>query len=248
MKTYTNMTWPDDPYRTGQQLYRRPAPRLVAFTVDQATEVNFGWPRAFAIVYLPLHRTQAMTVTEQRLAFGFRAAGIDGGTEASGMAELADLDLMQARRHAAFLTGYRLTDDLIALQNSAHDDVLRGVAAVTKEWADRHAPSQGRASMFDCGLDFPNAASLEEACERSGVSLPTMGCCAQQNTPAGGEHVAAGAVERALTIALISARYLDRYMWEGTLQTEALMAANAWDCFPGRLTDHETSVQDSRLG
>jgi len=248
MKTYTNMTWPDDPYRTGQQLYRRPAPRLAAFAVDQATEVNFGWPPAFAIVYLPLHRTQALAVTEQRLAFGFRAASIDGGVEASGMAKLADLDLMQARRHAAFLAGYRLIDDLIALQNSAHDDVLRGVAAVTEEWADRHAPSRGKASMFDCGLDFPSAASLEEACERSRVSSPTMRGCGQENTSADGEHAAAGAVERALTIALISARHLNRYTWEGTLQTEVLMAANAWDCFPRIPTDHEGSVPDFRLG
>jgi len=32
MRTWANLTWPDDPYRTAQQLYRRPAPRLAAFT------------------------------------------------------------------------------------------------------------------------------------------------------------------------------------------------------------------------
>jgi len=249
MQTYTNMTWPDDPYRTGQQLYRRPAPRLAAFTVDPATAGNFRQPHAFAIVYLPLHRTQALIVTEPTLTFGFRAASADGDPETSRMAKLADLDLMQARRHAAFLAGYKLADDLIALQNAARGDVLRGVAAVTEEWADRHAHPRGRAAMFDCGLDFLGTASLEQACEHSEVSLPTARCSAQRNTPADGEYAAAvAAVERALAIALVSARHLDRYTWEGTLQTEALMAANAWDCFPRRPTDHETSVPDSRLG
>jgi len=33
MLTWTNMTRPEDPYRTGQQLYRRPSPQLAAFTV-----------------------------------------------------------------------------------------------------------------------------------------------------------------------------------------------------------------------
>jgi hypothetical protein len=245
MKTYTNMTWPDDPYRTGQQLYRRPAPRLAAFTVGQAMEGNLRLPHAFAIVYLPLHRTQALAVTEGRLAFGFRAASVDSGAEASGMAKLADLDLMQARRHAAFLAGYRLADDLIALQNSAHDDVLRGVAAVAHEWAERQAPTRGRAAMFDCGLDLPGAASLEEACERSEVSSPTIYSSAQGNTPAYGEP-AAVTVERALTIALVSARHLNRYKWEGTLQPETLMTANAWDCFPRKAIHHQTSVPDSR--
>jgi hypothetical protein len=39
-------------------------------------------------------------------------------------------------------------------------------------------------------------------------------------------------VERALVIALLSARHLGRYSWEGTLQADEIMAAGAWDCFP----------------
>ncbi len=33
IRTYTNLVWPGDPYRTGQQLFRRPQPRLAAFSV-----------------------------------------------------------------------------------------------------------------------------------------------------------------------------------------------------------------------
>ncbi len=71
MRTWTNLTWPDDPYRTGQQLYRRPVPRLAGFTRRVS---GCPVPAAAAIVYLPLHRTQMVNVTEQTLAFGFRAA------------------------------------------------------------------------------------------------------------------------------------------------------------------------------
>ncbi len=248
METYTNMAWPDDPYRTGQQLYRRPVPRLAAFTIDQARRSNPRAPHAIAIVYLPLHRTQALAVTEQRLAFGFRAASIDSGTEASVLAKVADLDLMQARRHAAVLAGHRLADDLDALQNSAGGAVLRGVAAVAREWVDRRAPARGRAAMFDCGLDLPSAAPLEEARERLGITSPRVHSFAERDALANGKRAAAMAVERALSIAMVSARHLGRYTWEGTLHTQVLMAANAWDCFPERLVGHERSVPDSRLG
>ena len=69
---YSNMTWPDDPYRTGQQLHRRPAPRLAAFTVGPR---SYSQPEAVsaAVVYLPLHRTRVMRVSEAILTFGFRA-------------------------------------------------------------------------------------------------------------------------------------------------------------------------------
>jgi len=247
MKTYTNMAWPDDQFRTGQQLYRRPAPRLAAFTVAQAMEGSHGCPYAFAVVYLPLHRTQTLAVTEQSLAFGFRAASIGCGTEVPDIVRLADLDLMQARRHAAVLAGYRLADDLNGLQSSTHDDdVLRGVAAVADEWAHRRAQTRGTAAMFDCGLDLSNATSLAEACECSSISPPTTRCFAPEDGPVSQEDAAAVSVERALAIAMVSARHLGRYMWEGTLQTEELTAANAWDCFPSRPADHKRSVPDSR--
>ena len=60
MRAYTNLTWPDDPYRTGQQLYRRPVSRLAAFAARPGRRGRPPVPAAAAIVYLPLHRTQAV--------------------------------------------------------------------------------------------------------------------------------------------------------------------------------------------
>ena len=44
-------------------------------------------------------------MTGQTLAFGFRAASADDPAELPAVAAVADLDLMQARRHAAVLAG-----------------------------------------------------------------------------------------------------------------------------------------------
>ena len=57
-------------------------------------------------------------VTGQPLAFGFRAASADDPAELPAVAAVADLDLMQARRHAAVLTGYHLARDLTALRQA----------------------------------------------------------------------------------------------------------------------------------
>ncbi len=132
MQAYTNMAWPDDPYRTGQQLYPRPAPRLAAFATGPSPARGRQAARSAAIVYLPLHRTRALTVTGQTLTFGFRAASITSEAEAGGLAAVADLDLIQARRHAAILTGCMLPSELTGLQMPA-GVILRGLAAIQAE-------------------------------------------------------------------------------------------------------------------
>jgi hypothetical protein len=226
MQTWTNLAWPDDPYRTGQQLYRKPGSRLAAFTTWPAVIGGQQIPAATAIVYLALHRSRPVTVTGQTLAFGFRAAGASGPAEVPAVAAVADLDLMQARRHAAVLTGYHLGKDLAALLQADGVTECRGLAAVAGDWADR-SPAAGRAALFDCDLDLPGGLPLGRACQQAGISpMTTVG--------AGHEswYQATLAVERALAIALLCARHQGRYEWDGTLDTKTVMTASAWDCLP----------------
>jgi hypothetical protein len=221
IRTWTNLAWPDDPYRTGQQLYRRPVPRLAAFTTAPAAAGTHPAPAAAAIVYLPLHRTRTVSVTEQTLMFGFRAVTITDPAQAASLAAVADLDLLQARRHAAVLAGYRLARDLTALRQDGDAAGLRGLAAVEREWADR-GPAAGKAATFDCGLDLPGGLTLEEACEQASLVVhPDAGL------PGGWQAVA-----RALMIALVCARYQGRYQWDETLRMGQVMATTAWDCLP----------------
>jgi len=227
MRSYTSLTWPDDPYRTGQQLYARPAPRLAAFTVIRAGNGSSPACRAAAIVYLPLHRTQTLAVTQQTVAYGFRAASAEDAQDAPALLRVADLDLMQARRHAAVLAGHMMADDLAALRALPCDIASRGVHAVERQWARRSTPGKGMAAMIDCGLDLPGAPALPEACQRAGVITG-----AHERDAGTGEQAAALAVQRALTIGLVCARHLGRWTWEGSLDASEIMAASTWDCFP----------------
>jgi hypothetical protein len=226
MRTWTNLAWPDDPYRTGQQLYRKPGSRLAAFTTWPAVIGGQQVPATTAIVYLPLHRSRPVTVTGQTLAFGFRAASASGPAEVPAVAAVADLDLMQARRHAVVLTGYHLDKDLAALQRADGVTKCRGLAAVAGDW-DHRGPAPGRAALFDCDLDLPGGLPLGQACQQAGISpMTTVGT--------GNEswYQATLAVERALAIALLCARHEGRYEWTGTLDTKTVMTASAWDCLP----------------
>ena len=239
MRTYTNLAWPEDPYRTGQQLYRRPAPRLAAFCLARTGGGGPGC-QAAAIVYLPLHRTRTLAVTSQTVAFGFHAASISTASDSLALAVFAGLDLLQARRHAAVLTGHLLAGDLAALRPGTDDLVPRGIAALEHEWAQRHTPASGKAAMLDCGLDLPGNPALPRACRQAGISAST----AEPVLPVSGEAAAAAAVHRALVIALVAARHLGRYVWEGILPADDIVAAGAWDCFPQPPSGQPRAVAD----
>jgi hypothetical protein len=227
MRIYTNLAWPEDPYRTGQQLYRRPPLRLAAVTIGRAGGGSRVACHSVAIVYLPLHRTKTLTITGHTVAFGFHAAAT--ASEAPALARLVGLDLLQARRHAAVLTGHMLGEDLTALRNLAGDLVPRGIVALEREWADRHSPAHGKAAMLDCGLDLPGGASLAEACRQARIIASTEAAApAALDT----ELAVVMAVHRALAIALVAAQHLDRYTWEESLHTHQILAAGAWDCLP----------------
>lgn len=226
MRTWTNLAWPDDPYRTAQQLYRKPAPRLAAFTTWPTVTDGEPVPATAAVVYLPLHRTRPVTVTTQTLTFGFRAASATDPAGVPGVTAVTDLDLMLARRHAAVLTGYHLAEDLARLQRAAGMTVRRGLAAVAGDWAVR-SPATGRAALFDCALDLPSDLPLGQACQQAGISPAETAFAWEARW-----HPATQAVERALAIALLCARHQGRYEWTGTLDTRVVMAASAWDCLP----------------
>ncbi|HUZ55622.1 MAG TPA: hypothetical protein VMU94_24215 [Streptosporangiaceae bacterium] len=131
-----------EPYRTGQRLYRRPAPLLAAITARQTPGTGDFPCAVFAVVYLPLHRTRTVTVTDQTLTFGFRAVAVTGGSGLAALAAVADLDLMAARSHAAVLAGHDLAGELTFLR-TAGAPPARGLAAAGRAWAGRAALSAG---------------------------------------------------------------------------------------------------------
>jgi hypothetical protein len=241
MRAWTNLPWPDDPYRTGQQLYRRPGGRLAAFTTWPAVAGGHAVPLTTAIVYLPLDRSKPVSVTGQTLAFGFRAVSAGDPAELPAVAAVADLDLMQARRHAAVLAGYHLVQDLAALRQADGTTAWRGLAAVADDWADR-SPAAGRAALVDCDLDLPGAGlPLGQACQQAGISPTGTGAAGPRTS-----HPATLAVKRALVIALLCARHQGRYEWDGILDTGEVMGAATWDCLPRPETTAHTALNGCR--
>ena len=232
MLTWTNMTRPGDAYRTGQQLYRRPSGLLAAFAAGgELRRAGRRRPVCCVMVYLPLHRTRPVAVTAETLAFGFRAAGITQGNETPALAAVADLDLMQARRHATALAGHAPRDDLTALQAAANGPV-RGLPAARQAWTGRRKPARGMALMIDTARDLPGGPALAGVCQQAHVILSAAGACSAGLAQRRGELSIGATVARALAIALASAQYLGRYEWDGSLDTMQIMVAHAWDCLP----------------
>ncbi len=232
MRTYTNLAWPDDPYRASQQLYRRPGPMLAAFAVLPAgPEVRV--PAAIAFAYLALHRSRTVTVAEDTLAFGFRAASAASDDDLPALASVAGLDLLQARRHARFLAGHALADSVRALRRHVPVTRARGLAAVEADWNPGGARARGKAEMID---SCTHGGDLAVACRNAGItaSPPCADCSLPAGTavPEAAERLAAVAVERALVIALACARKSGLYGWDGALDTTRIMDVTAWDLFP----------------
>jgi hypothetical protein len=122
-----------------------------------------------------------------------------------------------------------LGEDLTALRNLAGDLVPRGIVALEREWVDRRDPAPGKAAMLDCGLDLPGGASLPDVCQQARISHSTEAAAPDAPDP---ELAVIMAVHKALAIALVTARHLERYTWEETLHTHEILTAGAWDCLP----------------
>jgi hypothetical protein len=238
MRTFTNLAWPDDPYRASQQLYRRPPPVLAAFTVMTVSRDGAAVPAAVAMVYLPLHRTRVTEVTEGTVSFGFRAAAAEDSDCLAELVALADLDLMQARRHALILAGHDLAAGLRGLRQAAPGLVTRGLAGVEAGWADRSARRCGEAVLSDISADLGGGHDMTGLCRDAGID-GSPACLAGPDArwqPGSGElaeSLAAAAAERALVVALACARGTGRYTWTGHLSTARIMTGTAWDLFPG---------------
>jgi hypothetical protein len=109
----------------------------------------------------------------QTLTFGFRLARANEKADLPALAKTADLDLMQARRHAAILAGHGLAPDLATLRSCINSLVLRGLESVERDWAVR-TPMAGWARMFDSALDLPGRLSLEDAAHAIGIESSPM--------------------------------------------------------------------------
>lgn len=254
MPAFTNMAWPEDPYGTGQ-LWRREPPLLAAFSAL--------WPAtgaralaAYAVVYLRLHRTQPVDLSEG-VGFGFRAVVAATGGEVPELVRLIDLDALRARRLAKVVAGYCLAGDLRQIGSLAAGDIGRGIRGLADAWDAPNEIRPGLAQVLDLGGrdGYPDLATvaadagiLAGSVARAFEPQPVVGAmasgaagqAASENLGARGakedrerraQWLAACATERALVCAVTAGRMLGRHTWDQALDIGAAMAANAWDCY-----------------
>lgn len=201
-------------------------------------------PAAVAVAYLPLHRTRAITVTEATLTFGFRAASTVDAENVRELAELADLDLMQARRHAAVLAGHYLP--LICVP-CATQRPGRSPGGWTRWKPIGLTARHSRGAAPPWSTSAPTWATAAQTWPTP-VMVPPLSPppSLTSQDPSGAvtaEYLAAAVIEQALAIALVGARHLGHYRWDGVLATAQVMAAATWDLFQYVTWDHASCPQ-----
>jgi hypothetical protein len=250
MRAFTNLAWPDDPYGTGQ-LHRKAPPLLAGVALQWIDDGERAAPVAAAMAYLKLHRTRPAVFDGTAIAFGFRAVVIERIDDVEALLEVVDLDLLQARRHAAILAGHSLADDLYGLA-AATSRRWRGVDAVAQVWHGRDVPRRDVAARIDTAHDGPAAdADLRQVCigvgiapgtAPRGLALPPIindryTHLDQLETV---EWFGAAVTERALSIALAAGHAADRCAWPAAADIASSLAVQAWDSFPSLVAQPPT--------
>jgi hypothetical protein len=256
MPAYTNMAWPEDPYGTGQ-LWRQEPLLLAGFAVCWARDAEQAVPASYAVVYLRLHRTRPVDLTDG-VSFGFRAVVVATEDDARELVCLLDLDALRARRLAKVVAGCSLGRDLRDIGALASGDAGRGIRGLGTAWDDPDGGGPGLARVFDIASeDVRPGSGLAAAAASAGIDPSTVTtafesqCMIDQaaglarRPPARGSSVpqeqdmvrsaqwlAACSTERALICAIAAGRILGRHVWEGSLDIGAAMAENTWDCYP----------------
>jgi hypothetical protein len=236
MRVDTNMAWPDDPYGTGQ--LRRKEPWLLAgFAIRFLAQDQQTYPVSYAVVYLRLHRAQAIDLTSG-VSFGFRTVAIDAHAEMGQMLRIFDLDAMRARRLAKVVAGWRLADDLAVMHAHAGREADRGIQALTESWIDRIHSSSTLAQMFDIACDPAELTDdLAMVATKSRIDISAVRAVCESP---GHRNIssAAWSTIRALIYGLIAGRVLNRLSWHDELDVGAAIEANAGDCLAAQDFGH----------
>lgn len=246
MQSFTNLAWPADPFGTTQRPFVKSSEMLTSIAVKDCGQCDCLHPIAVAISYLRLHRKRPISVRESTFNFGFYAVSMRLKEEASDLLRLVDEELTRARRHAKILAGHMIPSTLSTLRRAAPNQHARGVEAVERAWPDRHEPARGLARLIDVALDVPNCLDLRDGCREVNLSLPSIKHALHVPFPddMGGETfhegtsleaeqwLPAAAIEYALVVGLVAAKWLGVYAWDDELNIHSIMAASAWDCVP----------------
>jgi hypothetical protein len=256
VRVISNLGWPDTPFGSTGRPVQRPVQWLTGLSCQWADSGGEPVLIGAAAVLMPVHRTRSTPIRRDLAHFGFKAMAIESGRD-TGVLDMLDAFLVQARRLARVVAWHAADDDLHVLRQLAGScDGHRhpGIAALSGAWTDREHPESGTARCVDTALDFCPGVPIAEAAAAHALMIPEQ-CLGYQNPThmqlcydalaEGGEaapiieSIAVGALLQAIMAALLGGKAADRVHWEGDdvgnddrLDLHRLIDAVAWDQFP----------------
>ncbi|MFI2212469.1 hypothetical protein [Streptomyces sp. NPDC020141] len=248
----SNLGWPDTPFGSTGRPVRRPVQWLTGLSCQWADSGGEPVLIGAAAVLLPVQRTRSTPLRLDLANFGFKAMAAESGCD-TGLMEMLDAFLVQARRQARIIAWHSADDDLQVLRALARAGGGRrhpGIAGLSEAWAGRDRPAHGTARCVDTALDFCPGTVITEAAAAHGLAVPDELSGFQHpahaqlchDVPAEGgetaviaESIAAGALLQAVTAALLGGKATGRLHWEGDvspLDLHRLIESVAWGQFP----------------
>jgi hypothetical protein len=215
MRDFTNLAWPEGPFGADQRPFGRRERILMALALeldDHATLL------AAATVYLRTHRTRVVEVRADTLNVGFRMTVADTPGDGPALLDVVDRALVRGRRHAVVLAGHGLGRDLARLSQPA-DRRRPGVIGVADAWTSRKLAQRGMAVMVDTEDVEDDVAHVDGA-------LTPIRREAFTGEP---DVLAASSLVRCLTIALVAARHVGAFEWDGRFAVRLAAEIAAWD-------------------
>ncbi|KOU50096.1 hypothetical protein [Streptomyces sp. WM6378] len=244
MLELTNLNWPVTPYGNTGQIIQRPRQLLTGIATLWADDNGLVLAGA-AAVFLDVHRTKAVPVTNGLFTFGYRALACQGPEDCEAIRQALDVLLVQARRDAPALAWHAADDDLHCLR--VLNPPSPGAIGLDDAWKQRTSPGKGIARCIDTANDLGPAGLLSDTAATHGLPLgPALlplqstdhiqqcyeELAAGEGAPAAAQGLAAGALAQALTVALLGGRHAGFLTWETPPSVYDALDGVAWSELP----------------
>ncbi|MFF3327062.1 hypothetical protein [Streptomyces sp. NPDC002889] len=249
MLEMTNLGWPVTPYGSTAQIVKKPRRLLTGIAALWADDDGSPVLMSAAAVFLDVHRTKPVTVTDGTVNFGYRALAAEGPDDTERLLSALDVLFVQARRDAPAITWHAAQDDLHVME--ALRPGRAGVTGLSEAWAGRSHPEKGIARCVDTAKDVGPDGLLAKTADAAGLPFgpwlrplqdqehtqqlyelllkhpddPTSKALATQGA-------AIGALAQALVTAFIGGRHLDHLTWDTPPNAFEAVRDAACDEFP----------------
>lgn len=228
MRSFTNLSAPDGPYRPESRPRGTREHVLTAVAVDwsYSPQLQMAVVASVSVVHLRMRPAATLGAGRRPVSIGFHTTAVEDDSEGQDLIAHLDKVLAGARRHATVLAGHDLADDLAQVMKLTSDR-LPGVHDAYEAWIGRDVTGHGVPWMVDTCHHVPDDDRLE-----LDVCLDPL-TIIQDDRPG---HVRAAVVgvrslSRCVAIGLVAAVHTGQFSWDGGFLAQAAVADAAWEVF-----------------